>query len=170
MVIKNQTVEEFLNDVGSNKPTPGGGSAAAVTAALAAALTEMACNLTIGKKAYLGVEKQMKLVAGRMQEIRRELLDLADADSDAFEKVMEAIKSEDKAKIKAALYWAIEIPQKVVDLATQVQKMAVGVAKVGNRNTYSDAMSAEHLANAAIEAAQENIEINKRSLLLVNSK
>ena len=52
MGIKKQTLEEFLNDVGSKNPTPGGGSVSAVSGAIAASLVEMVCNLTIGKKNY----------------------------------------------------------------------------------------------------------------------
>jgi len=163
-MIQKQTIKEFLEEVASVHPTPGGGSVAALSGAMAAALTEMVCNLSIGKKNYLEVERRMEIIARHMREARLDLLDLADADSDAFEKVMEAYKTKDKTKIKAALYWAIEIPEKVVDLATEIQTAAIEVAKTGNKNAYSDAMSAEHLANAAIESAQENIVINTKAL------
>ena len=166
-MIKKQTVEEFLESVASKSPTPGGGAVAAVTAALASSLVEMVCNLTIGKKSYVEVEPKMKQVAARMQEIRMELMDLADADSDAFQKVMESYKTEDKAKIKAAIYWATEVPQKTADLAKEIQAAALEIAPLGNRNAYSDAMSAEHLAVAATEAAMENVEINKKTLAAI---
>ncbi|MGA3292253.1 MAG: cyclodeaminase/cyclohydrolase family protein [Candidatus Microgenomates bacterium] len=163
-MIKKQTIEDFLKDVGGVKPTPGGGAVAAVTASLSAALVEMVCNLTIGRKSYPEVQGRVKEISTRMQEVRIELLDLADADSEAFQKVMESYKSEDKSKIKAALYWAIEIPQKVSTLAKEIGEMAMEVSKIGNKNAHSDAMSAEYLANAAFESAEENIEINKKSL------
>jgi formiminotetrahydrofolate cyclodeaminase len=164
MTIKNQTVEEFLEQVADKNPTPGGGSVAAVTAALAASLVEMVCNLTIGKKGYEEVEARVKNISQKVSEIRLELMDLADADSEAFQKVMEAYKTKDNSKIKAALYWAIEIPDRVKRLSEEVQAMALEIAKIGNKNAYSDAVSAESLANAAIEAAGENIEINKKAL------
>jgi formiminotetrahydrofolate cyclodeaminase len=167
MTIKNQTIEKFLDSVASKSPTPGGGAVAAVTAGMAASLVEMVCNLTIGKKNYVKVEAKMKEVAVRMQEARLELMDLADADSDAFQKVMESYKTEDKAKIKAAIFWAIEVPQKTADLAREIQAAALEIAPLGNRNAYSDAMSAEHLANAALEAALENVEINKKTLAAI---
>jgi len=169
MKISEQKIEDFLSAVASEKPTPGGGSVAAVTASLAASLVEMVCALTLGKKSYEEAWDRSKDIAGRMVEIRLELMDLADADSDAFTKVMESYKTKDKAKIKAALYWAIEIPQKTADLAREIQEMAVEMVKIGNKNAYSDAMSAEHLANAAFESATENIEINKKALVLVDS-
>lgn len=164
MTIKNQKIEEFLGDVASSRPTPGGGAIAAVSAAMAASLVEMVCNLTIGKKKYLDVQKRMEIIARHAREARSELLDLADADTEAFDKVMAAYKSENKDEIKAALYWAIEVPQKVTHIAEELQALAIEISKIGNKNAYSDAMSAEHLANAAIESAQENIEINKKVL------
>lgn len=163
-MIKNQKIEKFLDEVGSSRPTPGGGAVAAVTGAMAATLVEMVCNLTIGKKKYLDVQKRMEILARRAKEAKIELLDMADADSEAFDKVMAAYKTENKDEIKAALFWAIEIPQKVAKIAEEVQMMALEVAKIGNTNAYSDAMSAEHLANAAMESAYENIEINKKAL------
>ena len=164
MTIKNQKIEEFLNDVASGKPTPGGGAVAAITAATAASLVEMVCSLTIGKKKYIDVQKRMEIIARHSKEARIELLDLADADTEAFDKVMAAYKTENKDEIKAALYWAIEVPQKVIDIAEEIQLAAIEVSKTGNKNAYSDAMSAEYLANASIESAQENIEINKKAL------
>jgi formiminotetrahydrofolate cyclodeaminase len=169
MTIKNQKIDEFLESVASASPTPGGGATAALVGALAAALVEMVCNLTIGRKNYIDVEKRMILLSAKMKELRHELMDLADADSDAFSKVMEAYKSKDKSKIEAALFWATEVPKKVVELADEVRGLAVEVAKTGNKNAYSDAASAEYLANAAIESAQENIEINIKTLASLKS-
>jgi formiminotetrahydrofolate cyclodeaminase len=164
MSIKNQTIEKFLDSVASKTPTPGGGAVAAVTGAMAASLVEMVCNLTIGKKSYPKVQDEMIKVAERASELSIKLLGLADRDSEAFEKVMEAYKTEDKNKIKAALLVAIEVPEKTAEYSENVRELAEIVAKIGNVNTYSDAMSAEHLAFAGEESALENIEINKKLL------
>lgn len=164
MTIKSQKIEKFLDDVASASPTPGGGAVAAISAAFAASLVEMVCNLTIGKKNYIDVEKRMKEIALLMKEARFTLMDLADADSEAFDKVMQAYKTKDNLKIKAALYWAIEVPKKVAEIAEEIRLSALEVSKIGNKNAYSDAASAEYLANAAYESAQENIEINIKTL------
>ena len=163
-MIKNQKIEEFLDAVASKTPTPGGGAVAAVTGAMAASLVEMVCNLTIGKKSYPKVQDEMLKVAERASELSVKLLDLADRDSEAFDKVMAAYKTQDKDKIKAALLIAIEVPEKVAEYCENVRELAEIVAKIGNVNTYSDAMSAEHLAFAATQSATENIEINKKLL------
>jgi formiminotetrahydrofolate cyclodeaminase len=164
MMIKDQTIENFLDSVASKSPTPGGGAVAAVTGAMAASLVEMVCNLTIGKKKYPEVQDEMIRVAERASELTAQLLDLADQDSQAFEKVMEAYKSDDKDKIKGALLIAIEVPKKVAELSENVRELAVITAELGNTNAHSDAMSAEHLAFAAVQSATENVEINKRAL------
>lgn len=167
MKIQNQKIGDFLDSVASKSPTPGGGAVAALTGAMAASLVEMVCNLTIGKKRYPDVQDEMIRVAERASELSQELLDLAARDSEAFEEVMAAYKSEDKDKIKGALLTAIEVPEKVAERAENVRELAEIVGKIGNTNAHSDAVSAEHLAFAAIQSAQENIEINKKALLLV---
>jgi len=164
MTIKNQTIENFLDSVASITPTPGGGAVAAVAGAMAASLVEMVCNLTIGKKNYPDVQDEMIRVAERASELSQELLDLSDKDSEAFERVMAAGKTKDKDKIKGSLLTAIEVPQKVAELCENVRELAEIVAELGNTNAHSDAMSAEHLAFAALQSAQENIEINKKLL------
>lgn len=164
MMIKNQTIEKFLDSVASKTPTPGGGAVAAVTGAMAASLVEMVCNLTIGKKNYPKVQDEMIQIAERASDLSVKLLDLADRDSEAFEKVMEARKIGDKNKTKAALLTAIEIPEKTAEYSENVRELAEIVGKIGNTNAHSDAMSAEQLAFAAIQSAQENIEINKKTI------
>jgi formiminotetrahydrofolate cyclodeaminase len=131
---------------------------------MAASLVEMVCNLTIGKKKYPEVQDEMIRVAERASELSGELLALADQDCLAFEKVMAAYKTEDKDKIKGALLIAIEVPKKVAELSENVRELAVITAELGNKNAHSDAMSAEHLAFAAVQSATENIEINKKAL------
>lgn len=169
MKIKDQKIGEFLDSVASKTPTPGGGAVAAVTGAMAASLVEMVCNLTIGKKNYPDVQDEMIRVAERASELSQELLDLADRDSEAFEKVMTAYRTEDKDKIKGTLLTAIEVPQKVAELCENVRELAEIVAELGNTNAHSDAMSAEHLAFAAIQSATENVEINKKSIQALSS-
>jgi formiminotetrahydrofolate cyclodeaminase len=164
MMIKDQTIENFLDSVASKSPTPGGGSIAALTGAMASSLVEMVCNLTIGKKNYPDVQDEMIRIAERASELSGKLLDLADRDSEAFEKVMDAYKTHDKEKIKGALLSAIEIPEKTAEYSENVRELAEIVAELGNSNAHSDATSAEHLAFAAVQSAQENIEINKKAL------
>lgn len=155
-MIKDQKIEEFLNDLGSPKPTPGGGAVAAITAATAAALIEMVVNLTKGDA--------IKDLGEKAHELREKLLILADQDVAAFDKVMEAYRSKGKSQIKAALEGAIVVPQETKEYAINVEELARIVEKEGNKNAISDARTAIYLAQAAQKSAQENIDINEKSL------
>ncbi len=156
MNIKDQKVEEFLEDLASAKPTPGGGAVAALTGATAAALVEMVVNLTR--------TEEIKNLGTKVRELRKKFLDLADQDVAAFDAVMGAYRSKDKKKIKKGLERAIAVPQQTKELACLVQKLARAMIEKGNKNAVSDAKTAMHLAEAAEKSAEENIRINEESL------
>jgi formiminotetrahydrofolate cyclodeaminase len=165
MDIKKKTIDLFINDLSSDEPTPGGGAVAAISGAMAASLVEMVCNLTIGKKGYENEEKGIKRLRGKVIEKRKRLLELADEDVEAFEKVMGAyrISKDNKDKneiIQKALKYATEVPLETAKLSKEVQDMAKIVVKKGNKNAYSDAKCAIHLSKAAIFSALENVKIN----------
>ena len=160
--IKNLKVSELLEEVASKSPTPGGGSVAALSGAMAASLVAMVANLTIGKKKYESKEKRMKTILKETLVCQKELLRLADEDSKAFEKVMSAYRS--KKGIRAALRYAIDVPTKTAKASEKVIALAEEVAKIGNKNAVSDAKTAKHLAKAAIKGADENIKINREAI------
>jgi formiminotetrahydrofolate cyclodeaminase len=170
MKIKDQKISDFLDNVASKTPTPGGGAVAALVGAMAASLVEMVCNLTIGNKNYPDVQMDVVQIAERASELSEKLKDLADSDCLAFEKVMKAYKTKDKEKIKSALINATEVPEKTAELCENVRELAEIVGKIGNINAHSDASSAEHLAFAAIQSAEENIEINKQAISVLAKK
>lgn len=155
-MIKDQKISEFLEDLASAKPTPGGGSVAAVVAAEAAALIEMVVNLT--------KDEAVKPLGENAREYRNKLTDLADRDAAAFDDVMAAYRSKDQAKIKSSLELATQVPSETKELACLVQKLAKVMIEKGNKNAVSDAKTALHLAEAAEKSAEENIQINKETL------
>lgn len=155
-MIAKQTFEKFLEELGSKSPTPGGGAVAAVSGAMAASLVEMVCNLT--KK------EDLSATAKKARSLKQKFLKLADADVAAFDKVMVAYRSKDKTKIKKTLKGAMAVPQEVADLSKEVEKLAWIAAKRGNKNAYSDARTAIHLARASVASAMENVKINKKAL------
>jgi formiminotetrahydrofolate cyclodeaminase len=83
-------LKSFLDELASASPAPGGGSVAALSGALGAALSSMVCRLTIGKKKYAGVEEEMKKILAQAEELREQFTVLIDKDAAAFNKVMEA--------------------------------------------------------------------------------
>lgn len=163
-MIKDKKISKFLEELSSKNPTPGGGSVAAISAATAAALVEMVCNLTIGKEKYKTSEKSLKKIRKESLELRIKLTNLADEDSRAFDMVMAAYREKDNKKIKNALKEAVRVPTKVKKMARKVRFLAEKVETLGNKNAVSDARTAKYLSASAIKSAEENIRINKKAL------
>ncbi len=163
-MLKDKTVSMLLEELGSKSPTPGGGAAAAISGALAASLVEMVCNLTIGKEKYTSSQKEMQAILTKTVKYKSELLKLADEDVAAFSQVMQAYRVKDNTQIKKALNGAIAVPLRVALLTKEIQKLALVVARKGNKNAYSDAKTALHLAKAAVASALENVKINRQAL------
>ena len=164
---------EFLDELASAKPTPGGGSAAAFTAAEAAALVAMVARLTVGKKKYASIEPEMWSVIENAEKLRVELTELIQEDAYAFQELLTAMKlpkgspDEEEARkleIEKASLVAAKVPLQTARLAVEVQRLATQVARVGNVNAISDAGTAAMLAFAAISGAGGNVRINIKDL------
>jgi len=169
MQIKEQSVQTFSDQLASSSPTPGGGSAAAVTGTIAAALVSMVCNLTLGKKRFAEVEDELRAVLEQAEALRHKLADLADADTHAFDQVMAAYRlpretDEERVArenaIQAALRQATQTPlETAIACATVVQLTGQVIDKI-NPSAVSDAGSAALLAEASLRGAQLNVVIN----------
>lgn len=169
IMVRKQAIEDFLDELASSKPTPGGGATAALSGAMAAALVEMVAGLTIGKKRLEKKTRELKNLKIEADSFRKKLLNLADEDVEAYDRVVAAYKisREDKARkaeIREALKHATEIPLKTAQISNEVLKLAKKVVKKGNKNAVSDAKSAIHLAYAAKLSAVENVKINLKSI------
>lgn len=166
-------LKEFLDKTASNAPVPGGGSIAALSGAIAAALTEMVANLTIGKKKYVEVEEEMKAIAATFTDYRNKLVQDIDRDSDAFNEVMAAFKlpketEEEKATrnavIEAATKKATLVPFEVAKDTFKMLATIEIVVEKGNQNAVSDGAVAAMMARTAVLSALYNVEINLGSL------
>jgi glutamate formiminotransferase / formiminotetrahydrofolate cyclodeaminase len=166
---KGQKLDEFVSSVASAAPVPGGGSVAALAAALAAALGEMVAGLTEGKKKFEGVEDQVRELHRCLTGLRAELQGLVQEDAAAYGRVIEAFKlpkesEEQKAArssaVQGATRFATEVPLKTMRAARAVLGSAVILAEIGNPNTRSDAAVGGQLAFAALKGAQYNVLIN----------
>jgi glutamate formiminotransferase/formiminotetrahydrofolate cyclodeaminase len=164
---------DFLAELASASPAPGGGSAAAHTGAAAAALVAMVGRLTVGKKKYADVESQMVSLIEHADALREQLARLVTEDSAAFENFMTAAKlpkdTPDQITARAetmekATLEAARVPARTVELALEVIRLAVQAAELGNLNAISDAASAAHLAEAALQSAGLNILVNVKNL------
>jgi len=168
-MIKEKSIQVFLDELASKASTPGGGSAAAIMGAMGAALVSMVANLTIGKKNYESVEGDMKAVLDHSESLRTRLTDMIKADVDVFDKVMGAYalpKDTDEQKtkrsemIQAALKEATDVPLACARLCADVIELSRPVAEKGNTNVISDAGVAVLAAYAALRSAALNVYIN----------
>ena len=168
-VIKDKPIQQFLDELASKAPTPGGGSAAAIMGAMGAALVSMVCNLTLGKKNYASLEDEIKAVLERSESLRVLLTDMIRADMNAFNQVMEAYgmpknTEEDKRMrgdaIQLALKAATDIPLSCAIAGSEVIELSRIVAEKGNKNVASDAGVAALAGYAALKSAALNVYVN----------
>jgi glutamate formiminotransferase/formiminotetrahydrofolate cyclodeaminase len=159
----------FLERLSAGTATPGGGAAAAYAGAMGAALVGMVARLTLGKKKYAEVEARMQSVVDSADNLRASLTAAVQADSEAFEAVMEAFKlpkqtpEQQAARAEAveqAYIHAAEVPLRVARDAVATLGLAAVVAERGNVNAFSDAGSAAYLAKAGLAGAALNVRAN----------
>jgi methenyltetrahydrofolate cyclohydrolase len=168
-MLTEKTVAQFLDELASNSPAPGGGSVAALAGSAGAALASMVCNLTIGKKKYADVQDEMTSVLRHSEALRKELTDLIDKDTEAFNTVMAAFglpkgteqeQAARTAAIQDATKSATLIPLQVMKVCEQAIGDAMIVAKKGNKNSASDAGVAALMLRAGCASAALNVRIN----------
>jgi len=164
-----EEAEQFLDSLASDAPTPGGGSASAYGAAMAASLVAMVGRLTVGKKKYADVENQIWPVIDAASALQTKLQAAVKEDAAAFDDYMSARrlprdteeqKSERIRAIRAASIHAAEVPMQVTRDSLEVLRLAVKAASLGNVNAISDAGTAAAFCLASIKGAGLNVRIN----------
>jgi len=146
MLYKNQTLEKYLFDLGAKLPAPGGGSAAALNAAMGAALIGMAVNFSLGKPACAGFDAELKTALKKSERLRNDFLGLVDLDVAAYQ-------SKDPRK-------AMDVPLMVARLCYEGIKLLPALVKQSNVNLASDLGEAAIFLESAFCAAIFNVEIN----------
>ncbi len=164
---------DFIEQLASATPTPGGGSASAHTGAAGAALVAMVARLTVNKKKYDAVKDQMWALVEKADALRAQLTAAVDQDSAAFDAVMAAFKlpkdtpEQESARaeaVKQATYQASLVPLEAARLAVQVMGLGLQAATLGNINAISDAGVSVALGRAALTGAGLNVRINLNGL------
>lgn len=164
-----KTVRQFADELASGEPVPGGGSTAALAGALGAGLVSMVCNLTIGREKFRDAEPAMKAVLADSEELRLRLLELLEADTQVYSKVIGAYRlprataEEKQARtraIQAALRAAADVPLEVARLSARVVDLCPPAAEQGNPSAISDAAVGALLAASAFEGGALNVETN----------
>lgn len=150
MIYKGESLKRYLDDLAAKLPAPGGGSAAALSAALAAALISMVVNFTLGKHKYAKHEEELKEILETSEKLRAEFLNLVDLDVVAYK----------SKNIRDAL----DVPFMVARLCFEASKLCLPLITKGNVNLISDVAVAAIMLESAFAAANFNVEINLKSL------
>jgi glutamate formiminotransferase/formiminotetrahydrofolate cyclodeaminase len=158
-------IEPFIEQLAAPTATPGGGSAAAASGAMAAGLASMVAGMSRGKKAYLQYESQLSEALAQLSQLREELKAAIDADAESYSLVMKAYKaakeSTDGEKlISSALRQATSVPLGVAEKAAEVRRIAMRLKPITNLRMESDLTTSMALAKAALEGALANVLIN----------
>lgn len=169
----NKSLHQFIEEISSSSPTPGGGSVSAFCGVLGTSLGLMVCNLTLGKKKYENVQEEILDIKNKLETFKEKFIELYDKDSQAFDKVMEAFKlpketEEEKSKrteaIEQATVSATEIPIEVIKTSLETLNYLARLGEIGNQNSLSDAGVAIQLIKTCAEGAMMNVLINTKSL------
>jgi formiminotetrahydrofolate cyclodeaminase len=176
-MLDQKSVRNFINELGSNSPAPGGGSVAALGSSLATALGAMVFNLTVGKKLYNEYSPEDKIrVDNSLEQClaqKDKFLDLMNQDTEVFLILMSAFKlpkeSDEEKKIRSlkiqeGYIAALEIPLEVAEQSYEIYKYVKTAAKLGNKNAISDAGVSALMLQASIESAILNVKINLTSI------
>ncbi|RXK88922.1 formiminotransferase-cyclodeaminase [Chlorobaculum sp. 24CR] len=162
-------ISAYLDTLASADPTPGGGAAAAVTAAEGAALLSMVCNLTIGKKKFADVEDEVHSILEQCETARRQMLNLGDRDMEVFGTIMEVYKmpkttpEEAEARrtaIQLALKASSEAPFELFKRCLATLPHADRLEQIANPSVLSDVIVGRYLLVAGLMSAMANVEAN----------
>ena len=163
------TVSALLDRLASSDPVPGGGSAAALAAAMGAGLVVMVAELTIGRPDYAEHDDLVADLRDAARARKDQLLSLAEDDAAAYDAVVTARRMPKETEgqrelrataLRAAMVEAARVPMQAAVVASEVLEMAERIAPVGNRNAVSDAGVAAQLAAAGVRGALLNVRIN----------
>ncbi|WP_299144445.1 cyclodeaminase/cyclohydrolase family protein [uncultured Dialister sp.] len=166
---RERTIDEFLDDLGSRSPAPGGGAAAGLLGAQACSLAEMVCHLTESNKNYAQFHEKAKEYAAVFNMARSIFLDLMDEDAANFMELMETLRSirnlpleERQEKQLEAFKRAIAVPQQMAQTMSDLLPSFTNLLLKGNKNAISDSIMAAQSAIACIHASIINVKINMK--------
>jgi formiminotetrahydrofolate cyclodeaminase len=159
------SVRDFIDELSSDAPAPGGGSVSALAASMGAALAAMVAVLSHTKKGFESKHAELDRIAVRAQELKDKFLAAVDADTAAFDRLLESfrIPKDDPnrdAAIEAATIGAAEVPLGVLERCAEVIELCRDVARIGLQASLSDAGVGAQAARAAAAGAYQNVCIN----------
>src|SRR5213080_3074393 len=163
------TLDGWLDELAGGAPVPGGGSAAALAGALAAALVAMVARLTSGRKAYAAVQERVAALLAEADALRAQLRRLVDDDAAAYARVSEAYRIPKgdptrKRAVDQALVGAAQTPLQIARGAVRLMALAREIGALGHQHARSASKVAAALARAALAGAVENVRVNVAAL------
>ena len=173
-MLSRMTLEQFTEALAAATPTPGGGSASAQAGAMAAALVQMTCDLTIGREPYRAHDEAVRDIRARSEGLRRDLLTLVDRDAQAYDEVVRALRlpkatdADKRARSEAlarANLFAIETPLATADACAALLEMAAELASKGNVNVVSDVGTAALLSYAGLRGGILTVRVNLKGVV-----
>ena len=172
-----ESIKQFLEELGSDLSAPGGGSVAGLIAALSGALNSMVYSLTVGKKSYINLQDSEKEIIDKFEKQSKEFtlrsLGLMEEDRDNFLKLMDSYKlpkdtDEDKKKrtleIKENTIKSMEAPLILARESLEFYENLKIMAKYGNKMLLSDLAISAILLHSAIESSIVNVKVNLNGL------
>ncbi len=171
--LANMSVSDLADEVSRPTPAPGGGSIAALAGALAASLGAMVANLTFSKKGFEDEREELETMAMRCQELKHDLLLAIDADTDAFNAVIAAMRlprgsaaeaAERAAAIEAGYKRATRVPYETAVACLESMRLCRAVAERGNPASVTDAGVGVLMGRAGVLGAIDNVRINLSSI------
>ena len=167
--MREMNLNEFLEQLASAAPVPGGGGASALAGALGIALGNMVGSLTVGKKKYAAVEDEIRELNEKAAVLREELLCLVEKDAEVFEPLSKAygIPKDDPGREEVmanVLKAAAEVPLAIMKKCCEALELIAVYAEKGSVLAVSDAGCAASLCRAAMESAALNVYINTKSM------
>ena len=168
MKLIEETCLNFTNRLAAREPVPGGGGAAALIGALAAALCSMAGNYSTDKKSAEGHEQELRDAIDKAEELRMRLLALVDADAEAFAPLAAAWKlpkdEVGKAALQQATLDACVAPMDMLQSCAELVPALETIRRYGAKSLQSDVGCAASALAAALECAGMNLLVNTRLL------
>jgi formiminotetrahydrofolate cyclodeaminase len=147
---KDESLKKYLDDLAAKLPAPGGGSAAAMTAALGISLISMVANFTVGKPKYAQYENEVRQILEKSEKLRLAFLELVDLDVKAYQ--------------SKNIGEALDVPFRICRLTFEAMQLCPALITKGNINLISDVGVAAVFLESAFAAARLNVEINLRSI------
>jgi len=162
-------IASFLDQLASSAPTPGGGSVAALSGTLGAALISMVSNLTVGKEKYADVQDEIAVMLQNSETLRRKLTELVEEDIAVYTELSQTMKmprdTKEQKNIRTksmdkALKAATDVPLRVAEACVSVMELCRSAAEKGNANVISDVGVGILLAEAGLRSAALNVLVN----------